>query len=174
MLEYNVQQRIESEKMLIIGIDPGLVNTGWAIIDFNKKQSQYISSGTIKTKATEDISKRLGKIYEKLNAVYTDIHPEYGAIEKTLVNVNAESSMLLSMARAIALLFFHQNNIEYKEFMPTHIKKTISGIGSANKNQLENILKYYICDFHSMLKEKEFSSHECDAIAIALCCGFSL
>ena len=160
--------------MFIIGIDPGLLNTGWAIIKFDKKQSHCISSGTIKTKPTEKTSLRLFKIYDELIKNTENRQINYGSIEKNLVNSNAESSMLLSMARGVSLLYFGQKNIGYGEYMPSHIKKMICGNGVAQKDQIEKMLQYYIYDFATLLKEKTFSNHEFDAIAIALCHGFHL
>jgi crossover junction endodeoxyribonuclease RuvC len=160
--------------MLIIGIDPGLLNTGWAIIKFDKKQSHFISSGTIKTKTNEKISNRLFKIYDELIKSTENYSINYGSIEKNLVNSNSESSMLLSMARGISLLYFGKKNIEYEEYMPSHVKKMICGNGSAEKNQIEKMLQYYVYNFTTLLKEKKFSHHEFDAIAIAICHGFHL
>ena len=72
--------------MFIIGIDPGLLDTGWAIIKFDKKQSHCISSGTIKTKPTEKTSLRLFKIYDELIKNTENRQINYGSIEKNLVN----------------------------------------------------------------------------------------
>lgn len=160
--------------MLILGVDPGLLNTGWAIIEFDKKQSHYINSGTIKTSPKEKISFRLSIIYDELILNTRDHKISNGAIEKNLVNTNAESSMLLSMARAASLLYFGKNNIDYEEYMPTHVKKMICGNGNADKNNMENMLRYYIFNFNELLKTKKLSNHECDAIAIALCHGFHM
>ena len=160
--------------MLIIGIDPGLLNTGWAIIQFDKKQSLLVSSGSIKTQSNEKMSCRLFRIYDELIQNTENYQINYGSIEKNLVNSNSESSMLLSMARGISLLYFGQKKIEYGEYMPTHIKKIICGNGRTEKDQIEKMLQYYIYNFATLSKEKKFSNHEVDSIAIALCHGFHL
>ncbi len=160
--------------MLIIGIDPGLLNSGWAIIKFDKRQSRVLSSGTIKTNSTEKLSFRLFRIYDELIKNTENYSIDNGAIEKNIVNSNSESSMLLTMSRGIALLYFGQKKIEYDEYMPSHIKKMICGNGAAQKDSIEKMLQYYIYDFSTLMKEKNFSNHEFDAIAIALCHGFHL
>ena len=82
--------------MKIIGIDPGLTKTGWGIIEVNKNNLlQFIACGTIYSKATETIDKRLKHFYKELSLVIELYRPEFSAIEEVFINVNPLSSLKL-------------------------------------------------------------------------------
>lgn len=156
--------------MIILGIDPGLINTGWAIIDFQTHNKiSYVEGGVIITNNKQIIAQRLLTIYDDLNLLLKKFEIQQGSIEKTLINNNAHSSIDLAMAKSIILLIFAQKNIHYQEYAPTTIKKVITGNGKADKLQIGKMLEYYI----KLPAEKKISHHESDAVAIALCCGFS-
>ena len=72
----------------ILGIDPGLVNTGWAIINSESNKLQYIASGTIKTNSKDDISQRLSEIYNAVLGIIKTHNPLEMAIEDSFVNVS--------------------------------------------------------------------------------------
>ena len=162
--------------MLILGIDPGLVNTGFAIIDSKGKQKfSIIKHGVIKTKSNVDISIRLSFILDELKKHLDHYNFEYAALEKTLINKNAFSSMDLAIARGIVLLYFGQRKVQYEEYLPTSIKKMITGNGDADKESMRSMMKHYI-DFENSIDFDigKISHHEIDSIAIAISCGFSL
>jgi crossover junction endodeoxyribonuclease RuvC len=159
--------------MLILGIDPGLVNTGWAVIEFDKtKKSKIVNCGLVRTKGSQNITLRLARILDDLNKSLGQYKFDCAALEKTLVNKNAVSSMDLSMGRAIALLYFGQNNIQYKEYFPTFIKKAITGNGNAEKSSIRAMLQHYF-EADNIEEIEKLSHHEVDALAIALCHGFA-
>ena len=159
--------------MLILGIDPGLVNTGWSVIEFNKKNlSEIVDCGLIVTNSSNNISYRLLKVFDSLHDKLDKYDLESGAIEKTLVNKNAISSMDLSMSRSVALLYFAQRSLNYVQYMPTFVKKSITGNGKADKDQLREMLSNYLkCKWKE--KISKISHHEVDSISIAICHGFA-
>lgn len=160
--------------MLILGVDPGLVNTGWSVIEFDKSsQSKIVDNGLITTNACSKISSRLLTIFNSLHQHLDKYDIDSAALEKTLVNKNAISSMDLSMGRSVILLYFGQRNLEYTQYFPTFIKKSITGNGRAEKEQLRDMLPNYLkSEFKSQLCE--LSHHEIDSTAIAICHGFSM
>ena len=156
----------------IIGVDPGLCNTGWAIIDFkNQNDINLIKTGTIKTIAQEGMANRLKTIYNDLNNIFIHYTINKCAIEKTLVNTNAHSSIDLAMAKSIVLLLFAQHNVPYTEYAPTNVKKTITGNGKADKTSVMKMIGFYIKSIKNA--DSKLSHHEFDSIAIALCSAFN-
>jgi len=148
--------------MKIIGIDPGLNNLGWAILEQNKNGTiSYIRSGRICPKTTDHITVRLANLQTQISEIITQNTPDMAAIEEVFVNINPSSSMVLSFARGAILASLGLHNIRTLEFAPNTIKKTIVGNGKADKEQVMKMLKLVI-------PSVQFSSKdEADAIAIA-------
>jgi crossover junction endodeoxyribonuclease RuvC len=149
--------------MIIIGVDPGLVKTGYGLIDKIDNQIKYVASGVIKTDASNPIGKRLLNIYHELNEIIKIYNPQEFAIEETFVNDNPLTSLKLGHARGAAILVGAINNLHITEYSPNLIKKTITGAGKADKTQIQKMIKY-------ILPISTFkTSDEADALAIAIC-----
>ena len=154
--------------MIILGVDPGLIKTGWGIIKKINNSISYISSGTIKTKTDIPIGERLKNINYELDKIIKEYCPNEFAIEITFVNDNAVSSLKLGQARGVAILTAALNNLEVFEYSPNQIKKTVTGVGKARKEQVGMMVKCLLPAVN--LKTED----EADALAIAIChCSFS-
>lgn len=149
--------------MIIIGVDPGLIKTGWGIVSKNNNQIKYIASGTIKTNTKLPLSERLNNIHTKLDEIIKTYKPDNFAIEETFVNNNPISSLKLGQARGVAILTASLNNIPVFEYSPNLIKKTVTGFGKAEKHQIIAMLKYI---FPTINLETE---DEADSLGIAIC-----
>lgn len=149
--------------MRVIGIDPGLNNIGWAILEQISNSIVYIASGKLVTKSCETKSQRLGFISVEIEKIITEYGPLLAAVEETFINVNAQSSISLSQARGAILSSIGRLSIDLIELAPNKIKKTIVGNGRAEKEQVQKMLKLVIP------KVTFNSSDEADAIAIAYC-----
>lgn len=150
----------------VLGIDPGLRHTGWAIIEVSLKSDEinYIESGVIKTDSTTALSKRLLEVHLGIIGIAKNHHIKHAAIEETFVNKNFISSLKLSQARAAALLTLEALDLAPHEYAATVVKKTITGNGHADKEQMFKMLKLLIKGTENV------TSHDAaDAIAIALC-----
>jgi crossover junction endodeoxyribonuclease RuvC len=155
--------------MLIIGIDPGLIKTGWGIIEKNSNHIKYIASGVIKTSTSKRMEERLLNIYSKIDKIIKTYKPEHFAIEETFVNDNPLTSLKLGQARGVAILTGALNGLPVSEYSANLIKKTITGAGKADKIQVQQMIKYIlpISNFET--------SDEADALAIAIChCNHTL
>jgi len=149
--------------MIILGIDPGLNNTGWAIISFEKNVLNFIASGAIKTSAKENNCKRLSVISEGLKKVIAEFDPDEAAIEETFVNNNARSSLLLGQARGAILLTLEQSKLPVAEYAANLVKKTVTGSGHAEKTQVQAMVKM-------LLPKAVFDNADAaDALAVAIC-----
>ncbi|MCL2629554.1 MAG: crossover junction endodeoxyribonuclease RuvC [Alphaproteobacteria bacterium] len=146
----------------IIGIDPGLVNTGWAVIEVAGNQRKFVASGVIKPKSGLELSERLKTIFDELQAVVVKFVPDEAAIEITFVNKNPTSTLLLGHGRAAAIVALAKAGVPVFEYEPNKIKKAIAGAGHADKSQVLRMIKIIVPG------AEVSKSDEADAIAIAL------
>ncbi len=143
--------------MTILGIDPGLRNSGYCILNVDKKDIILVTAGEIETKPGE---KRLLKIFNHISDLMNNYKPDVCVIETTFVNNNPKTSLILAQARAIAIVVFEYFNCKYVELAPTIIKKMISGSGICPKEQIQLIVK--------RMFGIELPHNAADATAIAL------
>lgn len=127
--------------MRILGLDPSLSSTGWGVIEVNANRLHYIADGFIPTSSKMPIEERLDIIFNTLSEVIETYQPEEAAIEKTFLNSNPETSLKLSMARGVVILAAGHYHLPLFEFDPTKVKKALVGVGHADKNQVETMVK---------------------------------
>ena len=146
----------------IIGIDPGLIHTGWGLITVEGNQIKHIDHGLIKVKTNQDLPDRLNDIHRDLTVVLDNFSPDEAALEQTFVNNNAYSSLKLGHARGAIMLSLSIMNIKCFEYAPNQIKKSIVGRGHADKNQIAHMVNILLS------KKIEGTSDISDALAIAI------
>lgn len=146
----------------IIGIDPGLINTGWGLIEVEGNIIRHIDHGLIKIKTSDDIAVRLLNIYEALILILSKHMPDEASIEKTFVNKNPNSSLKLGHARGVILLALAKKKLKCFEYAPNQIKKSIVGRGHADKDQIATMVTMLLS------KKIEGTSDVSDALAIAI------
>lgn len=127
--------------MRILGLDPSLSSTGWGVIEVNANRLQYVADGFIPTLPKMPIEERLDIIFNTLSEVIETYQPVEAAIEKTFLNSNPETSLKLSMARGVVILAAGHYHLPLFEFDPTKVKKALVGVGHADKNQVETMVK---------------------------------
>lgn len=149
--------------MIVLGIDPALIKTGWGIVKNIDNNLSYIASGTIVTNTTLTIELRLKNIFQEINNVIKQYKPDCFSIEETFVNKNPLTSLKLGEARGVAILCGGVNNLPVFEYKPNLIKKSVTGIGKATKTQVGVMIK------HLLPKVDLKSEDEADALAIAIC-----
>ncbi len=148
--------------MRILGIDPGLKNTGWGIISYNHNTLSYISSGVISTNAKDTDSYRLAYIDKHLHFIMQKWAIDHAVVEETFVNKNPKSTLKLGQARGVALVAPAREGIPVSEYAATLVKKTIVGTGHASKDQINLMVKTLLP------KAGTLKSDEADALAIAI------
>ncbi|MDR0967347.1 MAG: crossover junction endodeoxyribonuclease RuvC [Rickettsiales bacterium] len=149
-------------KRRIIGIDPGLLHTGWAIVDMNGSSREYIASGVVLPNQKLSLADRLSEIFNSVSKICDDFAPNECAIEITFVNKNPTSTLLLGHARAAAMVAVGIKKIPVYEYEPNKIKKAISAAGHADKTQVAKMIKILLP------AATPKTADEADAIAIAL------
>ena len=153
--------------MIIIGVDPGTIITGFGIIKYEKNQLNYNHSGVIKTPKTKEIPPRLEAIYNELDRLIKFYNPSDFAIETAFFNKNVQSVLKIGYVRGVSLLVAQHNGLEIGEYSPREIKKSIVGNGGASKEQVQFMIKKLLS-----LKDDFSTFDESDALAIAACYAF--
>ena len=147
--------------MRIIGIDPGLRNTGWGIIEFKNNRLIHIDDGRISPPSISSVGERLLFIKNKLSLIIKKYNPNISAIEQIFVGPGTGSSLKLGMARGVSILVLAQAGLQIKELPPKLVKKTVTGYGSASKDQIKSMIEKLL----NIIPKNEDSS---DALAIAI------
>ena len=126
----------------VIGIDPGLRITGYGIVDCQNKKTTYITSGIIKTSSEKlPYPERLKIIFDEVSEIISQYQPNQLCIEKTFVNMNANSSLALGQARGVAMAAGIQHQLQIYEYTALQIKKSVVGNGHAQKIQVQSMVQ---------------------------------
>lgn len=148
--------------MRVLGIDPGLRNLGWGVIEVDGSRLRHVGNGVCHSTGTE-LAVRLLSLHEQLTDVLHKYAPDIAAVEKTFVNKDAVGTLKLGQARGIALLVPAQFGLPIGEYAPNSVKKTVVGVGHADKNQIAHMVKM-------QLPGVELAGPDAaDALAIAIC-----
>ena len=150
--------------MLVLGIDPGSINSGWALLKADGNKIHYIASGILKFDAKTDFLNRLGEINIKFKQLISELKPDEISLE-SLIYVKSPTALIkLAQTRGIIL----SNLVEkYEgkifEYSPNLVKSTAVGHGHADKESVQKFLDM-------MIGKRDYKSHdESDAVAIAIC-----
>ena len=149
--------------MRLIGLDPGLRNTGWGVIDVTDNRLSHVANGVVSTEARLSLAERLVQLEEGLVAVIERFAPVEAAVEETFVNRNPGSTLKLGQARGIALLVPARAGLAVAEYPPNLIKKTVVGSGHAAKEQIQMMVR-------TLLPGCAITNADAaDALAVAIC-----
>ena len=146
----------------VLGIDPGLLHTGWAVIDTAGSSRKYIASGVILPNPKMEMAQRLVTIFREVTKLCETFSPDECSIEITFVNKNPKTTLLLGQARASAIVAIANQDIPIFEYEPNKIKKALTCAGHADKEQVYKMVKMFL----PLANPK--TADESDAIAIAL------
>jgi crossover junction endodeoxyribonuclease RuvC len=147
----------------IIGIDPGLRNTGWGIIESEGSRLSYVADGSVHSNADDELAVRLLQIHEQIVHVLKEFAPDEAAIEETFVNKDARATLKLGQARGAVMLAPASLKIPVSEYAPNVIKKSVVGAGHADKDQVKHMVRVLLP------KAEMTSADSVDALAIAIC-----
>ena len=150
--------------MIIIGIDPGLVNTGYGIISIQRNNPSIIDFGIIKPNSREVISKRLFTIFSDVSELMELHKPDVFSIEEVFYSKNFKSALMLGHARGAAILAAAKYNLPVFEYSAKKVKQSITGNGNADKTQLQYMIKQIF-----KLNQLPSPLDASDALGIALC-----
>ena len=146
----------------ILGVDPGLLHTGWSIIDVAGSTRKYIASGVILPPVKIPLAQRLAFIFNNVSEICEKFQPTECSIEVIFVNKNGKTTLLLGQARAAAITAVAVRNIPVFEYEPNKVKKALTSSGHADKDQIYKMLSILLPT------AKPKTPDESDAVAIAL------
>ena len=153
-----------SDKLRILGIDPGSRLTGFGVLDFEADNATYVASGTVQS-MDGDFPDRLKRIFDSVSEIVAEFCPDAVAIESVFVHRNAGSALKLGHARSAAICATFENDVDVFEYAPREIKLAVVGTGSATKDQVQHMVVAILN------LEGEPSTDAADALATALCHG---
>ena len=149
-------------QMRILGLDPGLRNLGWGIIETAGSRITHVANGVCHSEGTA-LAARLLSLHTQLAAVIAEHAPGCAAVEQSFVNKDGAATLKLGHARAIALLVPAQAGLEVGEYAPNAVKKTVVGVGKAAKAQVDHMVRMQLPGVAIT------GPDAADALAVALC-----
>ena len=148
----------------IIGLDPGLTTTGWGIVDSDGYHLQYVAAGHVSPPKSLGLPQRLAVLHQQLMGILNEYSPQKAAVEMVFLNVNAKSSLTLCHARGVILMTPAIFGIPVLEYPANTIKKSVVGVGHADKKQVQAMIG------HLLPAAPIFAKHDvADALATAIC-----
>ena len=150
--------------MKILGIDPGLVKTGFGVVETIKEKKRVIDYGIIKPDAKAILSKRLHTIYKDTKHIIEMHTPTVLSIEDIFYGKNVKSAILLGQAKGSVLIAAAEFDLSVYEYSPRKVKQSVTGNGNAHKEQIKYMVEKIL---NVSLNKNELDAS--DALAIALC-----
>ena len=149
--------------MRLLGLDPGLRNSGWGVIEADGNRLTHVANGVVHADERLSLAERLVQIYDGLTGVIERYDPTEAAVEESFVNKNPGSTLKLGQARGVALLVPARAGLPVAEYTPNLIKKTVVGAGHAAKEQIQAMVRILLpgCDIAG--------ADAADALAVAIC-----
>jgi len=149
---------------IILGLDPGIADTGYGLIAVNGNNLKCLEFGSIKTSSKDDFLCRLEKLDTCLQKIINKYKPDLVSVEKLFFNTNAKTAFVVGQARGVLLLNIKKNNLKLIEFTPLQIKQSVTNFGRAEKKQVQTMVKLIL-----NLKEVPQPDDAADALATAIC-----
>ncbi len=135
---------------------------GWGIIEVSGSRIVHVANGICHSSG-EDLAMRLLSLYHQMTDVVSNWAPDTAAVEQTFVNKDAVATLKLGQARAVALLVPAQAGLPVAEYAPNKVKKTVVGVGHADKQQIDHMVRLQLPGVEIK------GADAADALAIALC-----
>jgi crossover junction endodeoxyribonuclease RuvC len=150
--------------VVILGIDPGLANTGWGVVEARGTECRARAYGCVHTTPEDPLPTRLKTIHDELSQVIDRYGPTEMAIEEIFFCANAQSAIATAQARGAALVACATLGLSIGEYTPMQIKQAVAGTGAADKRQVQYMVKTLL-----HLEQEPKPDHCADALAAAIC-----
>ena len=150
--------------MFVLGIDPGLSRTGYAVVEETSQGSRAVCAGALLTDPDAPTAERLGELFDDLTRLIGEYQPQEAAIEDLFVNKNLHTAMAVGRASGVALLAVARSGILVHEYTPSAVKAAVCGYGDADKEQVQRAVMLRLA-----LEAPPTPADAADALAVALC-----
>jgi crossover junction endodeoxyribonuclease RuvC len=149
---------------LVLGIDPGTATTGYGLVrDLPDSSLQVVDYGTFVTPAGLPAPKRLSMLYHRMQEMLLLHHPNSAAVEKLFFQSNVKTAIAVGQARGVLLLALAEAGLEIAEYTPNEVKQAVTGYGSADKKQVQEMVRVLLAMPHIPRPDDA-----ADALAIAI------
>jgi crossover junction endodeoxyribonuclease RuvC len=149
---------------IILGVDPGIADTGYGVIKEDGGKISCLTYGSIKTNPKDDLVTRLEQLNLELDKIIKKYKPELASVEELFFSKNVKTALIVGQARGVILLTLKQNNLPIFEFKPSQVKQAVTCYGAANKSQVQKMVQMLL-----KLKEIPKPDDAADALAMAMC-----
>lgn len=150
--------------MIVLGIDPGIADTGWGVITPEGVKLKSLGYGSIKTSAKAPLNERLVTLHDELGALIKTYSPDLVAIEQLFFCKNVKTALVVGQARGVVLLTCELAKLPTTEFTPLQVKQAVATYGGAGKKQVQDMVKILL-----NLEKIPQPDDAADALAIAIC-----
>ena len=150
--------------MTILGIDPGIANTGWGVIDIQGQKFRPVSYGTVKTQPSERLEERIAKIAEDVAEIATAYKVDCVSMEDIFFNRNVSSAIGVAKVIGAICHSMFQKGISVTVYTPMQFKLAVTGYGMAEKAQVQEMTRIILG-----LEKIPRPNHAADALAAAVC-----
>ncbi len=150
--------------MFVLGIDPGLSVTGYAILEESTYRPRAVAAGVIRTESLNTTAQRLEVLYDDLAALIAEFEPQEAAVEEVFVNRNLQTATGVGRAAGVAMLAAAKAGCSVHEYTPTAVKLAVAGDGRAAKDRLAEVVARRLG-----LTAPPKVADAADALAVALC-----
>jgi crossover junction endodeoxyribonuclease RuvC len=155
---------VSDDGLLVLGVDPGLADTGYGAVRRQTGRLSLITCGTLKTPANLSEPQRLRLLAEQLRALIAELRPQAAAFEELFFSKNVRTAMAVGQARGVALVCAVEAGAQVHEYSPNQVKLSVTGYGGATKGQMLKMVQ-------SVLATRDLprSDDAIDALAVAIC-----
>jgi crossover junction endodeoxyribonuclease RuvC len=150
--------------MVVLGIDPGLANTGYGVVRRRADGLVALDGGVITTPAGCAQETRLADIHDAIDALLGEHAPAVVALEELYFGQNARSAFAVGQARGVVMLAAGSRGVPCAGYTPQQVKGAVCGSGRAGKDQVARMVAALLA-----LPEPPRSDHAADALAVAVC-----
>jgi crossover junction endodeoxyribonuclease RuvC len=150
--------------VIVLGIDPGLGNTGYGVVAQHRGRLVALDGGVIETPARTEPALRLARIHEGVARVIEDYRPDWVAVEDLYFGANVGSALAVGQARGVVLLAAGQRAVPCASYTPQQVKAAVCGSGRAAKDQVQRMVQSLLA-----LDALPRPDHAADALAVAIC-----
>lgn len=150
--------------MIVLGIDPGSIRTGYGVISSDGRRHALIEKGVIRPPAREELSVRLHFVRHAMDELIQRLRPEVVAVEDIYHSVNTRTALVLAHVRGVILEAGAAHGLPVHAFPPATVKAQITGYGRAEKAQVALMVHRLLA-----LPGTGEAGDAADALAVALC-----
>jgi crossover junction endodeoxyribonuclease RuvC len=150
--------------VIVLGIDPGVANTGYGVVAHQRGRVVALDGGVIETRAGTDAGLRLAHIHQRVSELIETYNPDAVAVEDLFFGSNARSAFAVGQARGVVILAAGQRAIRCTSYTPQQVKTAVCGNGRAGKQQVQRMVQTLLS-----LSTLPPPDHAADALAVAIC-----